>query len=194
MRLYQAELLMEVKAAGQYPAPRLNEWIRGYAINAAKDKVTQAFTLQEYRQRPLSLYTVRRLTRLSKQVLQESLAFLYVHSSLPYLVKNTESLTAAPVRKYIAPLCGHSTWSVRLWSESMYRSPDRRQLCLRVSDNPSRQRINCFCSCTWTGTAAMRSRRSAAVSCAWAFPTPWRMLWTKSWLWMWCSKYQTTPK
>lgn len=39
MRLYQAELLMEAKADGAHSALKLNEWLRGYAISAAKDKV-----------------------------------------------------------------------------------------------------------------------------------------------------------
>lgn len=45
MRLYQAELLMETKAEGKYPPPRLTDWIRGYAINAAKDKACLPYTL-----------------------------------------------------------------------------------------------------------------------------------------------------
>ena len=40
MRLYQAELLMEVKTGSSASAPRLNDWLRGYAIDATKDKVS----------------------------------------------------------------------------------------------------------------------------------------------------------
>lgn len=47
MRLYQAELLMDAKACSSNPSPKLNEWLRGYAISAAKDKV-QGKT-QEYK-------------------------------------------------------------------------------------------------------------------------------------------------
>ena len=39
MRLYQAELLLEVKMGSSGPTPRLNDWLRGYAIDATKDKV-----------------------------------------------------------------------------------------------------------------------------------------------------------
>lgn len=41
MRLYQAELLLEVKMGNIGPGPRLNDWLRGYAIDATKDKVSR---------------------------------------------------------------------------------------------------------------------------------------------------------
>ena len=39
VRLFQAELLMEVQMSGSAPAPRLTEWLRGYAERSLKDKV-----------------------------------------------------------------------------------------------------------------------------------------------------------
>jgi len=40
MRLYQAEMLMEIQARGRAePPPRLTEWLRGYAVKSLNDKV-----------------------------------------------------------------------------------------------------------------------------------------------------------
>jgi hypothetical protein len=44
MRLYQAEMLMEIQVGGEAPPPRLTEWLRGYAIKSLNDKVNYSLT------------------------------------------------------------------------------------------------------------------------------------------------------